>query len=533
MPTPEQLRLFARFRHDFLGLDTVHEVATLDGAPARRRRVYLDATATALMPRLVWDTLRAYFDEVCANSHTHANLAGRVTTEAIERTRALVGELVGYAPAVDTVIFTGNGATGAVNLLAEAMFPPALTHLFRQLAHPVPAVRAATEALVDALREGRSTIAELLPRDLVVVSKMEHHSNMLPWIRAVGYERVRFVNLRPDGTLDLEHLRELLAREGARVRVVAVTGVSNVTGIINPVHAIARLAHAAGAQIVVDAAQAAPHVPIEMHPADDPEGALDYVIISGHKLYAPGSRGVLVGRRDVFCADRVVGQVGGGAVEYVSTEEVRFKAEASEREEAGTPNIPGTIALGVVARLLRAIGMETVREHEIALIDDALARLAKNPAVVVYGAADAQAVPRAGVIAFNLRHLPHGLVAAALSDYFNISVRNDCFCAQPYVKEQLRGTPDVESACTEEIEQACDVLRRPGMVRASFGVFTTHEDLAALDEALQWIAAHAETLREQYVQTTDGDWKHRTHAMTARFSIDGAVEQYLHHAQAR
>jgi selenocysteine lyase/cysteine desulfurase len=264
-----------------------------------------------------------------------------------------------------------------------------------------------------------------------------------------------------------------------------------------------------------------------MHPAGDPAGALDYVIISGHKLYAPGSRGVLVGRRDVFREDRVVGQVGGGAVEYVSTEEVRFKTEATEREEAGTPNIPGTIALGVVARLLKAIGMETVREHEVALVDDALARLGRIPEVVVYGATDTRAVPRAGVIAFNLRHLPHGLVAAALSDYFNIAVRNDCFCAQPYVKEQLRGAPDVESACTDDAPVACDVVRRPGMVRASFGVFTTHDDIAALDDALRWISAHAGALRERYVQTPEGDWKHRTHAMTARFSIDAVVERYI------
>jgi cysteine desulfurase/selenocysteine lyase len=222
--------------------------------------------------------------------------------------------------------------------------------------------------------------------------------------------------------------------------------------------------------------------------------------------------------------------VGGGAVEFVSTDEVRFKQEISAREEAGTPNIPGTIALGVVAKLLAAIGMETVRAHEAALVDDALARLAKNPEVVVYGATDTARVPRAGVIAFNLRSLPHGLVAAALSDYHAIAVRNDCFCAQPYVKEQLRGGPAVESACTDANDGAdagCDVRQRPGMVRASFGVFTTHEDIAALENALAWIATNAAELRERYGQDAEGEWVHRTFASPTRFSIDRVVEGYL------
>jgi selenocysteine lyase/cysteine desulfurase len=528
MTTASNERLFERFRRDFLGLETTNEVATLDGASSRRRRIYLDATATSLMPRIVWDSWRAYFDEACANSHTRAHLAGRATTEAIERSRVLVGELFGYDPRIDAVIFTGNGATGAVNLLADAIFPAAVTQLFRHMANPATSVREAAEAMVETLRAERSTIVDRLPRDLVVVSKMEHHSNMLPWIRAVGYERVRFANIRRDGTLDIDHLRTILDRDGPRVRVVAVTGVSNVTGIINPVHDLARMAHAAGAQIVIDAAQAAPHVPITMHPENDAESALDYVIVSGHKLYAPGSRGALVGRADVFQSGRVVGYVGGGAVEYVSTEEVRFKSEATDREEAGTPNIPGTIALGIVAKLLKTIGMETVRDHETALVRDALARLTKNPEVVVYGATDCDRVPRAGVIAFNLRALPHGLVAAALSDYFNIAVRNDCFCAQPYVKEQLRNEPDVESACTDDFtaDGSCDVLRRPGMVRASFGVFTTHEDIAALDEAVKWIATNAVALREQYVQTPSGDWQHRSHGASARFAIDDLVTRY-------
>lgn len=477
-----------RFGREFLGLEEIETVRTLAGGTARRRRVYLDATATSLMPRPVWDALSHYFRTACANSHTHAHAAGRETTAAIERARELVGELVGWDPTVDVAIFTGNGATGAVNLLADALFPPGTP------------------------RE----------RDLVVVTKMEHHSNLLPWMRAVGRENLRFVDALPDGTLDQAHYARILEADGPRIAVVAVTGVSNVTGILNPVHDMARRAHAVGARIVVDAAQAAPHVKVDMHPAGDPHGALDHVIISGHKLYAPGSRGVLVGRREPFAGGRVVGGVGGGAVEMVTTEEVRWKADVSEREEAGTPNIPGTIALGLVAGILKDIGMEAIRDHEIELVDEALARLAKIPGLVVYGSRDTKRVPRAGVIAFNLRSLPHGLVAAALWDFFAIAVRNDCFCAQPYVKEQLRLHPDVESACTSDAD-ICDVDKKPGMVRASFGAFTTKDDLAALEEALTVLATKGAEIRALYRRDEKGDYVLTADPMPPRFSLDAHI----------
>ncbi len=478
----------ARFGREFLGLGEIETVRTLGGGAAKRRRVYLDATATSLMPRPVWDTLTHYFRVACANSHTHAHAAGRETTAAIERTRELIGALVSWDPAVDVAIFTGNGATGAVNLLADALFPAGA------------------------------------PRDraIVVVTKMEHHSNYLPWLRAVGRENVRFVDTLPDGTLDQAQYARLLEAEGPQIAVVAVTHVSNVTGIVNPVHDMARRAHAVGARIVVDAAQSTPHLPVVMHPPGAPEAAIDHLIISGHKLYAPGSRGVLIGRREPFGTGRVVGGVGGGAVELVSTEEVRWKDDVAEREEAGTPNIPGTIALGVVAGILMDIGMQAVREHERALVDDALARLTKLPGVVVYGSTDTAKVPRAGVIAFNLRRLPHGLVAAALWDLFAIAVRNDCFCAQPYVREQLRLHPDVESACTAEAD-VCSTTDKPGMVRASFGVFTTTEDLDALEEALRVLSDRADEVRALYRVDERGDHVLRAAAAPPRFSLDAHI----------
>lgn len=477
-------------QQDFLGLGHTVFVAPWPGRTATTvRRVYLDAAATALMPRKVWRGIERYLETSPANAHTHANAAGRATTAAIERSRALVGELVGADPDGDLVVFVGHGTTGAANRLARALFGEGV------------------EVPLGSHDGSVLTLRTTNPRDLVVLSSMEHHSGMLPWVGAVGYDRLRFFGLRADGTLDLDDLRAVLDHEGDRVRVVVVTGVSNVTGVINPIHEVARLAHAVGAEVVVDAAQMAPHVPLEMHPLGDAEGGIDHVVLSGHKLYAPGSPGVLVTSARTFPASRVYGDLGGGAVEYVALDEARFKATACDREEAGTPNIPGTIGLGIAAGLLLGVGMDRVRIHEAGLVEYALGRLATLPEVTVYGPRDVARVPRSGVIAFNVQGLPHGVVARALDDYFGIAVRNDCFCAQPYVRAQLGASRAVAQGL-------------PGMVRVSFGLFTTREDVDALVEALRQMVAQRAYLTAQYVLDADGAWVHRTWRSEPPFSLD-------------
>ncbi len=525
LPLDQRRAILCRLRGDFLGLDTVAPVFTLDGRTRPARRVYLDTTATSLMPRFVYEMVGDYLCTSNANSHTRAHLAGRTTTQEIEYVRRAIGDFVGYDSARDVVLFTGNGATGAVNLLAAALFPPSVSLLFKR-ADSGGAMRECMDRYRAVLCAEQPPLEELLRRDLVVVTKMEHHSNMLPWIQAVGRTRVRFVDLTSDGALDLDHLREILAREGSRVRIVAVTGVSNVTGIINPVHEIARMAHAAGAEIVVDAAQMAPHLPVRMHRPVQPEADLDYVVLSGHKLYAPGSRGALVGRASPFVLNESVGDVGGGMVEYVSLEDTKFKQEITAREEAGTPNIPGTLALGAIVRLLGTIGMDLIAQEEQALVPEALGRLASIPGVVVYGNPDPRQVPRAGVIAFNVEGIPHGLVAAVLSDYFNVDVRNECFCAHPYVKEQLRVPREVEQRYIAEILEG-DRRHVPGMVRASLGLYSTHEDLVALEEAVRFVVEHARELRERYEQVRDGDYVHRPPlCRRSPFSIEAAVQRF-------
>ena len=465
-------------RGEYLGLGRSDPIVKLDGTLGERRRVYLDSAATTLMARDIYDTLTRYLETSCANSHTHAHRAGRATTHAIDKARLAVGSLVGYDPAIDSVLFSGNGATGALNYLSRALFPPELRH-YLKTKDPLGSVRQAS-AFIEPRRLARLLL--LAERPLVVTTVMEHHSNLLPWVQAVGRANCRFVEVTDQGLLDLADLRRVLENEGSRVRLVTVAGVSNVTGVKNPIHEIAALAHAVGAELAVDAAQMGAHVPLALHAHGEAE-AIDYVALSGHKMYAPGSRGALVGKLSRAVGAQCVGDVGGGMVESVSIDDYVLKDDLTAREEAGTPNIPGTIGLGLAAARLLEAGLDQIEAHEAAITEHALEALSSIEGVTVYGPSWTRE-RRAGVISFNVQGLPHGLVAAFLNDSHAIAVRNECFCAHPYVK-RLLGVTDAEEA--RYLSEMAEGERRnvPGMVRASFGMYSLLDDVQALVDGLR------------------------------------------------
>ncbi|MBK7586714.1 MAG: aminotransferase class V-fold PLP-dependent enzyme [Myxococcales bacterium] len=515
-------RAFERFAKSFLGLNRADPVR---GGEADKRRIYLDTTATALMPEVVWQGLGHYLENACANSHTDAHRGGRDTTRAIEDSRDAIGRLVGYQPERDVVLFTANGATGATNFLARALFPAELRSVLKRFPTGSPAelVRALKSALSDT---GRATLDEMLARPLVVVTMMEHHSNLIPWMEAVGHHNLRVARVDPlTGALDMADLERILQRDGARVRLVAVTEVSNVTGIVNPVHRIARMAHDVGAQILVDGAQSVPHARVELH---GPEGqSLDYLVLSGHKLYAPGSRGALVGTLDTLSGRRCVTDVGGGMVDYVTMQEFELKEDVAAREEAGTPNIPGSIAMGLVAETLLAIGMDEVSKREHVLTNKLVRRLERVPGMTLYGSTDLTAVPRAGVVSFNLAGLHHGLVAAYLNDFHDISVRDGCFCAHPYVKALLQIDDQTEASYREEM--LCGDRRNvPGMVRASLGVYSTDDDVEALGDALERLAKRADEMTSRYAVDRDGTFRMRdAEELPVTYAVADEVRRWL------
>ncbi len=531
----------ARLAGDFLGLEQEDPVVSWDGEPSLRRRVYLDSAATTLMSRPVWRALDAYLRQASANSHTEAHRAGRDTTQAIEDSREAIGRLVGFDADTDVVLFSSNGATGAINFLARALFPPELRTLVKRFPGGPP------PAFVETLRaalgpKGSEAIDRILERPLVVTTRMEHHSNLLPWMEAVGHHHVRAVDVRAsDGTLDIGHLERILAEEGSRVRLLTVTGVSNVTGIKNPVHQLAQMAHAVGAQILVDGAQWVPHAPVQMH-RENPEESIDYLVFSGHKLYAPGSRGALVGNLETLSGCRCVTDVGGGMVDYVTIEDFQIKDEVTAREEAGTPNIPGSIAMGLIAGLLMEVGMERVENCEALLTAKLLARLRLIPEVTIYGSPDLDRVPRAGVVAFNVEGMDHELVATYLNDFHDVLVRNGCFCAQPYAKVLMRCGAAVPSSAASTAPllgigesfgapKTSDLPEQPGMVRASLGLYSTESDVELLGQALEEMIGHRDQIIRHYDRNDDGRYVLASGASSPiTYSVAGEVRAWTQDA---
>lgn len=410
-------------RTQIVGLNT--PLPRREGLPAAA--IHFDNAATTPPLRAVQSSVERFLAHY-GSVHRGAGLKSQMASTAYEEARAIVGRFVGAREGQHQVTFTRN-TTEALNLLAHRL--------------------------------------TFLPGQIIISTELEHHSNDLPW-RAVA--PVVPIRVNEDGTLDLDHAERLLRQYAGRVRLLAVSGGSNVTGYIPPLRTLARLAHAAGSEIVVDAAQLAPHRRIDIGDLGDPDH-LDYIAFSGHKLYAPYGSGALVGRADTFAQGRPL-LVGGGSVRRVTSGSVEW-VDGPGREEAGTPNAVGVVALAAACRALEALGLDAIAQHEVDLTSYALDTLARVPGLWLYGDPDpATAETRLGVIPFCLDGYDPHLVAAILSYEAGIAVRSGSFCAQPYVRRLLARD-----------EAGCD-LGQDGLIRISFGLYTTKEEIDLLVKAL-------------------------------------------------
>jgi selenocysteine lyase/cysteine desulfurase len=428
------------WRERIVGLDET--IPLLDG----RLAPYINLDNAASTPALcaVLDAVQRFLPYY-SGVHRGTGFKSRLSTVAYDEAHAAIARFVGADPQTATVIF-GKNTTEAINKLA--------------FHYP------------------------LGPQDVVLSTVMEHHSNDLPWRRRAPVVRAA---VTPDGRLDEDDIDRLLAVYGERVALLSVSGASNVTGFVQPIHRLARKAHAVGARILVDAAQLAPHRRIDVKAPGDPEH-LDYVVLSAHKMYAPFGTGALVGRSDTFLQGPPEHQ-GGGTVEIVTPTDV-YWAGLPDREEAGSPNVVGAVAMAVAAQTLMDAGMDGVARHEASLTAHALERLQAVTDLTVYGTGDLTAgADRVGVIAFNLGSLPHALVAAVLGYEAGIGVRSGCFCAQSYVAHLLgraAGRPDR----WQPEHLAAQRADRPGMVRLSLGVYNTCDEVDALVDMLGRITRH-------------------------------------------
>jgi cysteine desulfurase / selenocysteine lyase len=425
--------------HAVVGGD--QDVPILGGTKVR----YVNLDNAASTPALVEvrDGVNRFL-EFYSSVHRGVGYKSYLSTQAYEDARAIVAGFFG-ASLSDRVVIFGKNTTEALNKLS-----------YRLAVHP----------------------------DQIILSTIaEHHSNMLPWRLRHSFE---MIDVLPDGAVDLDMLEGKIKQYGSRIRLVAITGASNVTGYMPPIHDIARLVHSVGAELLVDAAQLAAHRKIEMRAIDDPE-RIDYLTISGHKIYAPYGTGVLIGPRSTF--ERGVPEmVGGGEVEMVMLDEIIW-AGPPDRDEAGSPNVVGSVALALALKALAHLGMDQVARHEKELTAYALQRLNEVPGLVFVGDGNpANVEQRTGVISFQLDGKPNFLVAAILGVEAGIAVRSGCFCAHPYLLNLLQITVEEQRAVCNEIA-AGNRSNIPGAVRASLGIYNSCEDVDLLVDALAMISA--------------------------------------------
>jgi selenocysteine lyase/cysteine desulfurase len=313
---------------------------------------------------------------------------------------------------------------------------------------------------------------QLSRQDVVVTTVAEHHANLLPWSRAAT---CRYVECGPDGTVSVGAIEAALD-ERPTPRLLAVTGASNITGWLPETGQIITAAHQRGVRVVVDAAQLAPHRPL---PAD-----ADFLAWSGHKMYAPFGAGILVGPRQQFAyGDPFL--AGGGAVDLVDLDEVVWTGPP-DREEAGSPNVIGAVALHAAIDALDTIGWPALISHDRRIARSLRRGLAAIPGVHLLGPGlDAETLP---VAAFTVQGVPHALVAARLAAEEAIGVRHGCFCAHPYLMRLLGLSHKDVRRYRDQVRQG-DRRAMPGAVRASAGINTTEDDVRRLLAAVARVAA--------------------------------------------
>jgi cysteine desulfurase/selenocysteine lyase len=347
--------------------------------------IYLDNSATSQKPKQVIEAMRNYYYEINANVHRGIHKLGEAATAAFENSRKKVAEFIN-AESANEIIFT-RGTTEAINLVASGW--------------------------------GRKFLRK---NDELLITEMEHHSNLIPWqlLAASTGVRLKFIPFLEDGTLDFSRIEHLLGKD---TKLVALTHMSNVFGTINPVRGIIQRAHNLGIPVLLDAAQSVPHLPVDVQDID-----VDFLAFSGHKMCGPTGIGALYGKANLL--EKMDPYQGGGEmISSVWLEEATYN-EIPHKFEAGTPNIAGAIAFGEAIDYLSKIGMRNITRYEQKLTTYALKEIKKIKGLRLFG----EAPERGGVISFYLGNIhPHDL--AQFLDNEGIAIRAGHHCAQPVMRK--------------------------------------------------------------------------------------------------
>ncbi|TYU46859.1 cysteine desulfurase [Listeria monocytogenes] len=376
---------------------------------------YLDNAATSQKPKQVIEALTHYYEFDNANVHRGVHTLAARATDAYESARGKVAKFI-HAREVAEIIFT-RGTTSAINLVVDSY----------------------AEANIEA-------------SDEIVISYLEHHSNLIPWQQLAKRKGavLKYIELEKDGTISVEQAKKMI---GEKTKIIALTHVSNVLGTITPIKEIAAIAHQFGAVILVDGAQAVPHMEVDVVDLD-----ADFYAFSGHKMMAPTGIGALYGKRELLDAMEPT-EFGGEMIDFVELYDSTWK-ELPWKFEAGTPIIGGAIALGAAIDYLAEVGLANIHAHEQALASYAIEEMSKIEGITIYGPKDAS--KRCGLVTFNLEGAhPHDI--ATILDEDGIAIRAGHHCAQPLMKWL-----DVSSTA-----------------RASFYIYNTKEEIDALIDGLK------------------------------------------------
>ncbi|MBF2630027.1 cysteine desulfurase [Listeria seeligeri] len=376
---------------------------------------YLDNAATSQKPKQVIRALTHYYEFDNANVHRGVHTLAARATDAFESARAKVAKFI-HAREVAEIIFT-RGTTSAINLVVDSY--------------------------------GNANIEA---GDEIVISYLEHHSNLIPWQQLAKRKGavLKYIELEEDGTISIEQAEKTITE---KTKIVALAHVSNVLGTITPIKEIAALAHKVGAVILVDGAQAVPHMEVDVVNLD-----ADFYAFSGHKMMAPTGIGALYGKRELLDKMEPI-EFGGEMIDFVELYDSTWK-ELPWKFEAGTPIIGGAIALGAAIDYLTEIGIDTIHAYEQELVSYAIEQMSKLEGITIYGPTDAS--KRCGLVTFNIEGAhPHDV--ATILDEDGVAIRAGHHCAQPLMKWL-----DVSSTA-----------------RASFYIYNTKEEIDALIEGLK------------------------------------------------
>jgi selenocysteine lyase/cysteine desulfurase len=499
-------------REQVIGMDS--RICTPFG---ERLLVYCDYTASGrslhFVERYLHGLLQTY-----ANTHTEDDVTGRGTSQLLHEAEVMIKRAVNAGPH-GRLVACGTGATGAIDRLQQIL----------GVACP-PATRARVESELagcfgqDKAHAFEAHLAKHQP--VVFVGPYEHHSNEVSWRQ--GLATVVTVDLREDGSVDLEHLESLLKDEAYRdrLRIGAFSAASNVTGMITPVHEIASLLHRHDAIACFDYAASAPYVEIDMNPGGD--GWLDAVTFSPHKFIGgPGASGILVFNERLYRSDLPPSIAGGGTVDYVSPVDQDFTADIEIREKAGTPGILQTLRAALAFEIKAAVGTHVIESCEQRMLARAFDRWTDDDGIEVLGNRDPHR--RVGIVSFNVRDARGGFlhpkfVTALLNDLFGIQSRAGCACAGPYGHRLLGVDQETSEQYRAWVRKGYHGIK-PGWCRVGFHFTMDDIDADYVIEAVRFIARQGHRFLPLYAfDPQSGAWQHRqTPFEAAHLSLEAAL----------